>query len=134
MCGVTVTQRVDHRFPWQLRGGARQSQAKLDRAWTHWLIDERHGLKDVKPTQDYEAKKEAARARNANIARAGRDIAPLPEVVDQARKAAARTSFRLFCERYFPFTFTLAWSKDHLKVIAKIGECTRLQRPDKSMS
>jgi len=30
--------------------------------------------------------------------------------------------FRFFCEAYFPLTFHLVWSPDHLKVIAKIEE------------
>ncbi len=87
-----------------------------------WLVDQVHGPQDEKPVADYEAKKEAARSRNAAIARAGRDIAPMPEVVDAQRKDDARTSFRSFCETYFPLTFSLGWSEDHLRVIAKIEQ------------
>lgn len=50
----------------------------------------------------------------------GRDIGELPDVADAARKGRARGDFRFFCEAYFPRTFELAWSADHLKVIAKI--------------
>jgi hypothetical protein len=70
----------------------------------------------------YEAIKERARQRNADLSREGRDIAPLPEVVDAARKQACERSFRLFCETYFPDLFRLAWSADHLKVIARIEQ------------
>lgn len=67
---------------------------------------------------------EAYRDRKAREARAlslsGRDIGPLPEVADAERKASCARDFRAFCERYFPATFHLAWSKDHLRVIAKI--------------
>ncbi|HQI27803.1 MAG TPA: phage terminase large subunit family protein, partial [Sedimentisphaerales bacterium] len=38
------------------------------------------------------------------------------------RKQRAERDFRFFCESYFPFTFHLAWSPDHLKVIAKVEE------------
>ncbi len=86
-------------------------------AWLAWL---RHGPKEVKPTADYEAVKEAARARNAELSAIGRDIGDIPEVVDPERKEEAATSFRYFCEAYFPETFCLPWSDDHLKVISKI--------------
>lgn len=38
---------------------------------------------------------------------------------DPKRHASCRTSLRLFCETYFVQQFTLAWSNDHLRVIAK---------------
>jgi Terminase large subunit gpA, endonuclease domain len=59
---------------------------------------------------------ERSRARSL----AGREIGPLPEVADPARKEAARTSYRFFCLSYFPKTFFLPFSADHLKAIAKI--------------
>ena len=51
---------------------------------------------------------------------AGRDIGELPEVVNPERKKRCRTNFRMFCEEYFPETFSLEWSPDHLKAIHKI--------------
>jgi predicted ATP-dependent protease len=48
------------------------------------------------------------------------EIGPLPEVVNPERKAIAATNFKFFCEQYFPDIFYLAWSEDHLRVIAKI--------------
>ena len=54
----------------------------------------------------YEALKERARARNAALSLAGRDIGELPAVVDPERKAQAEKDFRFFCEAYFPATFT----------------------------
>ena len=86
-------------------------------AWLVWL---RHNPEPEKPPADYEALKEAARARNAELSAIGRDIGDIPEVVDPKRKARAREDFRFFCETYFPETFSLPWSDDHLKVIAKI--------------
>ena len=71
-------------------------------------------------TADYERRKEDARARAASESRVGRDIGDIPAVVNSQRKATARASFRAFCESYFPRRFTLPWSNDHLKVIAKI--------------
>jgi hypothetical protein len=87
-----------------------------------WLVDERHGPQPEQGTRDYEAMKEAARARNAALSAAGRDIGELPEVVDPERRARCRTSFRAFCDAYFPQTFHLEWSPDHLRVIGKIEQ------------
>jgi hypothetical protein len=53
---------------------------------------------------------------------AGRDIGELPEVIDPERKTLALDNFRFFCESYFPLTFHLDWSPDHLKVISKIEQ------------
>lgn len=64
--------------------------------------------------------KERARARNVRLSAAGRDIAPLPEIAHPRRRGRANKSFRAFCETYFPATFYLPWSPDHLKVMAKI--------------
>jgi len=88
-------------------------------AWLAWL---RHGPREVRPPASYEALKEAARARNAELSASGRDIGAIPEVVDPQRKTRAATDFRFFCETYFPATFSLPWSDDHLKVIAKIEQ------------
>lgn len=87
-----------------------------------WLVDERHREKTETEARDYEAMKEAARARNAALSQAGRDIGELPAVIDSKRMEECRDNFRLFCESYFPLTFNLEWSDDHLRVIAKIEQ------------
>ena len=51
---------------------------------------------------------------------AGRDIGELPAVVDPARKEACRLNFRLFCDTYFADQFYLAWSDDHLEILAAV--------------
>jgi hypothetical protein len=68
----------------------------------------------------YESHRERMAARAADLSGSGRDIGALPQVVNPKRKAACSTSFQAFCEVYFPMTFGLAWSADHLKVIAAI--------------
>jgi len=73
----------------------------------------------------YERRKERSRSQQAEQSKSGRDIAPLPPVKDPARKAACRDSFRLFCESYYPGTFTLGWSPDHLRVIQRIETAIR---------
>ncbi len=87
-----------------------------------WLIEVRHKPRPEPEGDPYEKAKERARARNAALALAGRDIGELPEVVDPERKAQAASDFRFFCESYFPLTFHLPWSADHLKVISKIEQ------------
>lgn len=64
-----------------------------------------------------QAGKDAARRRTSA---AGREIGEIPAVVDPERRASTELDFRRFCEVYLPQTFTLAWSPDHLRVIAKI--------------
>ena len=87
-----------------------------------WLVQVRHAPPPEPEGDPYEKLKERARARNAAIALAGRDIGELPEIVDPARKRKAASNFQAFCESYFPLTFHLAWSPDHLKVIRKIEQ------------
>lgn len=87
-----------------------------------WLCDERHAPAEefVSTARSYEERKEAERQRNAALSAAGRDIAPLPEVVNPERKKACERNFQLFCESYFPETYSLGWSPDHIKAIEKI--------------
>ena len=85
-----------------------------------WLRDYYNRRRET--SLDYAAMKEAARARNAALSKSGRDIGELPEVADPERKAMCERDFRLFCESYFPETYVLAWSPDHLKAIARIEQ------------
>ena len=68
----------------------------------------------------YERHKAATLEKLNAKAAAGRDIGDIPPVANPDRKAAAEHSFKLFCESYFPQTFALGWSEDHLKVIDRI--------------
>ncbi len=70
----------------------------------------------------YLAHKERARVRAATLSHTGRDIGEIPPVAQPLRRDAATQNFRAFCDSYFPHTFTLPWSPDHLKVIARIEE------------
>ncbi len=88
-------------------------------AWLHVL---RHTPRPTGDTDPYETMKERARARNAALALAGRDIGELPVVDNADRKDRASRDFQYFCETYFPLTFHLDWSADHVKVIRKIEQ------------
>jgi len=90
-----------------------------------WLVAVHHEPRAEPDGDPYESLKERARARNAAMSLAGRDIGELPAVVNPERKARAANDFRFFCEVYFRFTFHLAWSPDHLKVISKIERAVR---------
>lgn len=121
--GEVITERQLHRH--RTRAGFRIGDGKHVDLYRYiaWLVWSRH-----KPPPEpnglagYDAMKEQARLRNALLSHSGRDIGELPAVVNPERKAAAAGSFRFFCETYFPQTFHLAWSADHLKVIAKIEQ------------
>lgn len=120
--GEVISERQLHRH--RTRAGLRIGDGqRVDLLrYTAWLVQVRHAPK-AEPAEDpYEDLKERARARNAALSLAGRDIGDLPVVVDPERKAKAASDFRFFCETYFPLTFHLAWSPDHLKVIAKIEQ------------
>ena len=85
-----------------------------------WMFDRKHTPEETSGARSYEERRNAERDRQAEQSLAGRDIGQLPEVVNPDRKAACERNFQLFCESYFPETYSLAWSPDHLKVIEKI--------------
>ena len=85
-----------------------------------WMFDRKHTPEETSGARSYEDRRNAERDRQAEQSLAGRDIGQLPEVVNPGRKAACERNFQLFCESYFPETYSLAWSPDHLKVIEKI--------------
>ena len=120
--GEVISERQLYRH--RQRAGARIGDNKtvdLLRycAWMHVV---RHTPRTSNVGDPYEAMKERARARNAALALAGRDIGELPEVDNPDRKDRASRDFRYFCETYFPLTFHLAWSPDHIKVMDKIEQ------------
>ena len=85
-----------------------------------WMFERKHTPEETSGARSYEDRRNAERDRQAEQSLAGRDIGQLPEVVNPDRKAACERNFQLFCESYFPETYALAWSPDHLKVIEKI--------------
>lgn len=97
--------------------------------YTAWLIDERAAAiqkaKEEPAHRTYEEIKEAARERSASASQSGRDIAPLPKIVNPERREKCAESLELFCLTYFPETFYLEWSDDHHKVIGKIETAVR---------
>jgi len=120
--GEVINERQLHRH--RTRAGLRIGDARhVDLLrYVAWLVAERHTPKAEPDGDPYERMKDRARARNVALAIAGRDIGELPDVANPERKAQAESDFRLFCDSYFPLTFHLPWSPDHLKVIAKIEE------------
>lgn len=71
-------------------------------------------------TVGYEEKLRRDLERQLARSRQGRDIAPIPQVVNPQRRKACEQSFCAFCEQYFPQAFHLKWSDDHLRIIEKI--------------
>lgn len=72
--------------------------------------------------KSYEQYKEKKRQAQRIKSRVNRDVAPIPDVGSPARRNNAERDFRFFCNAYFPETFYLPWSPDHLKVIDKIEQ------------
>ena len=83
-----------------------------------WRIRERE--KPQAEPLSYEERKRRQAQRNADLVKAGQDIAPIPDVEDMDRRLRACDDFRFFCETYFPQAFFRDWSDDHLRVIEKI--------------
>ena len=120
--GEVLSERQLHRH--RTRAGLRIGDARtVDLLrYVAWLVELRHTPKPEPDGDPYEKLKDRARARNVALAIAGRDIGELPEVSNPDRKQLALSDFRFFCDSYFPLTFHLPWSPDHLKVIAKIEQ------------
>lgn len=75
------------------------------------------------PRLDYDEKLVADNAAAAKRSRSDRDISrDYPTPGDLSRRADCERDLRRFCEEYFPNAFRLAWSDDHLKVIARMEE------------
>lgn len=77
--------------------------------------------KKRKPNPEAVARRRAtqAAARRAQT-RQGQDIGKLPPCKNPKRRAACKDDFGRFCKTYFPEIFCLEWSKDLLRVIAKV--------------
>ncbi|MFO0915306.1 MAG: terminase gpA endonuclease subunit [Pirellulales bacterium] len=117
---VSERQLLRHRNRAGLRIGEGSTVDLL--RYAAWLVQERHRPRPEPEVDPYEKIKERARARAAALAQAGRDIGELPAVANPDRKRQAAEDFRYFCESYFPLSFSLAWSPDHLKVIGKVEQ------------
>lgn len=72
--------------------------------------------------REYEEAREQVRARDRARSEVGRDIAPLPDIADPARRDSCRFSLRRFIETYNPEPIYFNWSDDHLRVIARMEE------------
>lgn len=120
--GEVISERQLHRH--RTRAGLRIGDGRFVDLlrYTAWLASLRHAPKSEPAEDPYETVKTRARARSVAISIAGRDIGDLPAIVDPERKVTAELDFRYFCETYFPLTFHLPWSPDHLKVIDRIEQ------------
>lgn len=71
--------------------------------------------------EQYEARKERERKRQAAQSKAGRDIAEdFPNVLDRAARKRCDKSLHAFCLEVFPEKFTKEFSDDHKKAIRKM--------------
>jgi hypothetical protein len=123
--GEVIGERQLHRH--RTRAGFRIGDGKTVDLFRYvaWLVSIRHAPKPEAQNNalsGYDAERERQRARAAALSLSGRNIGELPPVGDPDRKERCSKSFRAFCDTYFPQTFHLPWSDDHLKVIAKIEQ------------
>ena len=86
-----------------------------------WLLDEITKRENAAATpRTYEDIKESARKRAAEASASGRDIGKIPPVKNPSRREACKKDLKLFLETYFPATFALNWSQDHIDIIREI--------------
>lgn len=74
---------------------------------------------------DYAAMKEAARSRNEERSRAGRDIGDIPAVVNPERRAVAAEDLEHFASAYFSALFYLPSSDCHRTALCKMQRAIR---------
>lgn len=126
--GEVISERQLHRHRtragFTISGDGDPGRVDLFR-YVAWLVLARHAravAAKLPALTGYDALKERARQRNADLSLSGRDIGPIPPVANPECRTKAARDFRFFCEAYFPQTFHLEWSPDHLRVIAKIEQ------------
>lgn len=78
------------------------------------------GTRKAPPDSAYARRKARERNRQAKQAREGNDIAPLPPARRPAERQAVSRSLLAFCRRCMREKFGKAFSKDHLRAIAKM--------------
>lgn len=76
--------------------------------------------KDKHRQELYERHRQRMRERSRAASLAGRDISPIPAVVDPESREKARTSLAFFCKHYHPKRYSRPWSKDHLVILEKM--------------
>lgn len=81
--------------------------------------------KQEKKGESYERYKESHRAIEAEKSRVGRDIGDIPPIRNHKRRAKSEAHLQAFCETYFPQSFALKWSNDHLEVLATLERVIR---------
>lgn len=71
-------------------------------------------------TREYRRHKDAARNRQAEISRTGREIGPIPACVDPELRERMKNDLMLFLKTCMPETFNLPWSKNHYVMASNI--------------
>lgn len=77
---------------------------------------------NTQKSREYARKKKWMAEHSLKISAEGREIGEIPKPSKPGRKKASARSFQRFCGAYFPETFDLVWSPDHLTVISQIEE------------
>ncbi|VTU01013.1 Uncharacterized protein OS=Isosphaera pallida (strain ATCC 43644 / DSM 9630 / IS1B) GN=Isop_2452 PE=4 SV=1: Terminase_GpA [Gemmataceae bacterium] len=71
-------------------------------------------------TDPYSAHRERAAERQRDLSTKGREIGPPPKVKNPKRRKRCESSLKAFCETYLAERFAIAWSDDHLTVLARL--------------
>ena len=118
--GVDTASRNMKRAGYRIIGNQEKKTINGYR-YAAWLFDELQARKNkVTVPRTYEDIKEAARKRAAEASQSGRDIGKIPLVKNPERREKCRNNLKLFLETYFPETFKLKWSQDHIDIMKEI--------------
>lgn len=72
---------------------------------------------DAQSPDGYDAHREAMASKSRERSAAGRDIAPIPEVVNPSRRESCKYDLKLFCETYLKSMFPKPWASFHLTAL-----------------
>jgi len=80
------------------------------------VLDRLNNIKNIEAGVEREADKGQRTSVEEHFLRSlGNDIAPIPECRNPERRLECSTSFKLFCESYFPARFYMQWSPTHIE-------------------
>jgi hypothetical protein len=82
------------------------------------------GVRTKRSAESYDRHKEAAAQRQREQAAQGKEIGPLPEIVNPARRNRGLDEPEFFHRTYFPNRFYLEFGEPHHQAIATLANCT----------
>lgn len=127
LCGTACKAVAHHHrgydFPLNVWWICRACNKRLEHEHTGQLSKEQAiELVRVMAGEEYAQHRAEMGEKSRENSEHGRNIDPLPDVVNRRRRNRCRKDFRRFCETYFPERFNLAWGRDQLEVLGTLQQ------------